>query len=79
MSENRSVSRLASMSAPNQPPPHMENAERLLAERGHTFGSVRVALGRSGVAIGFPERPMLHVSWWAFGALLVVLRILRRR
>ena len=79
ISENRSVSRLASMSAPNQRPQHIENAERLLAERGHTIGSVRIALGRSGVAIAFPETPMLHVSWWALGALLVVLRILKRR
>jgi len=77
--KSRSLTRLTPMSATSGPPPHIANAERLLAERGHTFGPVRVAVGRSGVAIGFPERPMLHVSWWALAALLVVLRILRRR
>jgi hypothetical protein len=67
------------MPAPSEPPPHIESAERFLKERGHTLGSVRVAVGRSGIALGFPENPMLHVSWWALGALLVVLRVLRRR
>ena len=67
------------MSALSESPPHIENAERLLAERGHTFGSVRVAVGRSGIAVGFPEKPLLHISWWALGALMVVLRVLRGR
>jgi hypothetical protein len=53
--------------------------ERLLKERGHTFGPVRVAFGRSGIAIGFPRDPMLHISWWAIAAFVVVAQLLRRR
>jgi hypothetical protein len=51
----------------------------MLAERGHSFGPVRVAMGRSGVAVGFPRDPMVHVSWWALAAIVVVTRLLRRR
>jgi hypothetical protein len=55
----------------------------LLAERGHDLGlaRIRVAAGRSGVAVGFPEDPMIHVSWWALSALVVLAgtRFLRRR
>ena len=52
--------------------------ERMLDERGHTFGRVRIAFARSGIAIGFPRDPMLHVSWWALVAVLVVVRLVRR-
>lgn len=55
----------------------------MLDERGHDFGHprVRVAVGRSGIAFGFPRDPMLHVSWWAFVALfaLVGIRFIFRR
>jgi hypothetical protein len=59
--------------------PRADAIERLLEERGHTFGPVRVAVGRSGIAIGFPRDPMVHVSWWAVAAFVVVARLLRRR
>jgi hypothetical protein len=52
--------------------------ERMLDERGHTFGRVRIAVARSGIAIGFPRDPMLHVSWWALAAAVVVVRLVRR-
>jgi hypothetical protein len=51
--------------------------ERVLEERGRSFGRVRVAVARSGIAIGFPRDPMLHVSWWALVALVVVVRLVR--
>ena len=51
----------------------------MLTERGHSFGPVRVAVGRSGVAVGFPRDPMVHVSWWAVVAIVVIARIFRRR
>ena len=55
------------------------NVERLLAEHGRTFGRVRIAVGRTGVALGFPKNPMLHVSWWVLAAVIVAVRLLRRR
>ena len=55
------------------------DVERLLAEQGHTFGRVRIAVGRTGVALGFPKDPMLHVSWWVLAAVIVAVRLLRRR
>lgn len=51
----------------------------MLDDRGLTFGPVRIALGRSGVAVGFPRDPMLHVSWWVLGAALLIVRLIRRR
>jgi hypothetical protein len=59
--------------------PRADAIECLLDERGHTFGPVRVAFGRSGIAIGFPRDPMVHVSWWVIAAFVVVARLLRRR
>ena len=52
----------------------LESVERLLEEQGHDLagGRVRVAAGSSGVAIGFPQRPMIHVSWWALAAVVAV-------
>ncbi|MBA3374425.1 MAG: hypothetical protein H0U00_01170 [Actinobacteria bacterium] len=55
------------------------DVEHLLAEQGRTFGRVRVAVGRTGVALGFPRDPMLHVSWWVLAAAIVAVRLLRRR
>jgi hypothetical protein len=59
--------------------PRADNIERLLDERGLAFGPVRIAVGRSGVAVGFPRDPMVHISWWALAAVIVVARLLRRR
>jgi hypothetical protein len=58
----------------------LEHAAHLLATRGHDlgFGRARVAVGRSGVAVGFPTDPMVHVSWWVVG-LIVVAGAWRRR
>ena len=61
----------------------MSEVERLLAERGRElrFAPVRVAVGRSGIAVGFPKDPMLHVSWWAmlgFALAVRVARLIRR-
>jgi len=58
--------------------PRGENVARLLEEQGRTFGRVRIAVARSGIAIGFPRDPMLHVSWWALLAAVVVVRLVRR-
>jgi hypothetical protein len=43
----------------------IEKVERMLAEHGHELrlAPIRVAVGRSGIAVGFPEDPMFHVSW----------------
>jgi hypothetical protein len=65
-------------------PSHVDDAERLLAERGRDLGfaRARVAVGRSGIALGFPKDPMLHVSWWVLSALGLVtgaLLVRRRR
>jgi hypothetical protein len=55
-------------------------AERLLDDRGRRIGAIRVAAGRSGVAVAFPRDPMLHVSWVALAAIsgLIVAIKLRR-
>ena len=58
----------------------LDQAERLLAERGFAIGPVRVAAGRSGFVLGFPRDPMLHVSWIAAAAvcgLIVAIRLRR--
>ena len=47
----------------------LEQGERLLSDRGRQLGPVRVAAGRSGVVLGFPRDPMLHVSWIALAAI----------
>ena len=51
----------------------------MLEERGVTLGPVRIAVARSGIAVGFPRDPMLHVSWWALAAVLVVVKLVRHR
>jgi hypothetical protein len=69
---------------PEQPTPRspqIENAQRLLAENGHDVGvfGMRVAAGRSGIAIGFPQDPMVHVSWVVLGGLAVLAVVARTR
>jgi hypothetical protein len=65
------------------PGERFDQVELLLAERGHDLasGRIRVAAGRSGVAAGFPTRPLIHVSWWALApvVLFAVIRRNRRR
>jgi hypothetical protein len=58
----------------------IDQAARLLDERGRELGRVRVAAGRSGVVVAFPRDPMLHVSWLALAAVTgLVLAIKLRR
>jgi hypothetical protein len=68
-----------------QPAPRssqLENAERLLAESGHDLGlfRTRVAAGRTGIVVGFPQDPMLHISWAVLAGLaaLAVVSLSRR-
>jgi hypothetical protein len=60
-----------------------DEIERLLDERGWNLGAgrARIALGRSGIAVGFPRDPMIHVSWWILAGVvaLLLLRSSRRR
>jgi hypothetical protein len=59
--------------SPAKPEPtRIEKVERMLTEHGHElrFTPIRVAVGRSGIAVGFPEDPMFHVSWWVLLALV---------
>jgi hypothetical protein len=58
----------------------LARAERLLDDRGRRIGAIRVAAGRSGVAVAFSRDPMLHVSWVALAAIsgLIVAIKLRR-
>ena len=58
---------------------HVDNAQRMLDASGVNVGPVRVAAGRSGVAVGFSQNALIHVSWWALAAALAVFRLLRRR
>ena len=58
----------------------LDGIERLLAERGRDLGvlPVRVAAGRSGIAVGFPREPLIHVSWWALLPLALLTRAVVR-
>jgi MYXO-CTERM domain-containing protein len=58
----------------------LEHVESLLADQGHDLagGRVRVAVGRSGVAIGFPQLPLIHVSWWALAGVALAVGVRRR-
>jgi hypothetical protein len=58
-----------------------DHVERLLDERGNDLGiaGARVAAGRSGLALGFPRDPMVHVSWWALSAAVLGRWLWRRR
>jgi hypothetical protein len=62
-------------------PPVFDHAERLLAERGRDLasGRIRVAAGRTGVVLGFPRRPLIHVSWFVVAGLALFLAIRRTR
>ena len=57
-----------------------DDIDELLARRGRDVagGRARVAAGKTGIAIGFPEKPVLHVSWGALAG-IAVLRAVRRR
>jgi hypothetical protein len=57
-----------------------DDIESLLTERGHDLasGRIRVAAGRSGVAVGFPQKPLIHISWWAFAGIVLVVGVKRR-
>jgi hypothetical protein len=57
-----------------------DDMERLLDEQSHSFasGRIRIAAGDSGVTIGFPRRPMIHLSWWALAGIVAVLCVRRR-
>ena len=57
-----------------------DDVERLLDDQGHSFasGRIRIAAGESGVAIGFPRRPMIHLSWWALAGIVAVVCVRRR-
>jgi hypothetical protein len=57
----------------------LEHAEQLLAERGRDVGRVRVAAGRSGVVVGFPTTPMIHISWLVLAAVPAIWLWRRRR
>jgi hypothetical protein len=59
----------------------LANADRLLAECGHDFGlfRMRVAAGRSGIVVGFPRDPMLHISWAVLAGLATLVVVLRAR
>lgn len=58
---------------------HADSAQRMLDAKGVSVGPVRVAVGRTGVALGFSDSALIHVSWWAIAAALVVIRLLHRR
>jgi hypothetical protein len=65
-------------------PSRVDDVERLLDEKGRDVGlaGARVAVGRSGIALGFPKDPMLHISWWVLPGLVLVtgaLLVRRRR
>jgi hypothetical protein len=57
----------------------LEQVERLLNDRGRRVGPVRVAAGRSGIAVAFPRDPMLHVSWAALAAITGLLAVIKVR
>jgi hypothetical protein len=56
-----------------------DELEQTLAARGRDIGRMRVAAARSGIVVGFPTDPLLHVSWWAFAGAGVLAVVLRRR
>jgi len=60
-----------------------DDIDRMLVERGRDvgFAGLRVATGRTGVALGFPDDPVMHVSWGVLCAAVVLggALLLRRR
>ena len=62
-------------------PDHEEIAHSLDTARPLLGGRVRVSAARSGVAVGFPRDPFVHLSWFALalaGAVALTLRRGRR-
>jgi hypothetical protein len=68
------------MASPETEAARFDDIEALLAERGYELasGRIRVAAGRSGVALGFPQRPLIHVSWWAVAGIVLLVGVRRR-
>ena len=58
---------------------HVDNAQRMLDASGVNVGPIRLAVGRTGVAFGFSENALIHISWLALAAAFVMFRLLRRR
>ena len=51
-------------------------------DSGRRIGPIRAAAGRSGVALGFPRDPLLHISWIALaltGAMVIAIKLRRSR
>jgi MYXO-CTERM domain-containing protein len=56
-----------------------DELEHVLAARGRDVGRMRVAAARSGIVVGFPKDPLIHVSWWVLAAAGVLAAVRRRR
>jgi hypothetical protein len=54
-----------------------DELEHALAARGRDLGRMRVATVRSGIVVGFPRDPMIHISWLVVAG-LGALAVLRR-
>ena len=61
-------------------PARIDAIEGLLADKGRDigFGGARVAVGRSGIAVGLPNASIIHVSWLALSAVAIVIVLVRR-
>jgi hypothetical protein len=72
---------MESESAAPSSPSRFDAIDDLLGERGFELGGtgLRVAAGRSGVAVRFGTDPTVHVSWWALCALAFGWLVGRRR
>jgi hemoglobin len=64
--------------APAQDSGRLDQEERPLNDRGRRVGRVRVAAGRSGIAVAFPDDPM-HVSWAALTAIVGIVAAIKVR
>src|SRR5207247_1247926 len=79
---SRSGTAMESERASSAASPHVERAQRMLARGGHDvpfLRPMRLAAGTSGVAVGFPRDPMVHLSWWALAGGAVLLALVRVR
>jgi hypothetical protein len=65
---------------PRPPPARLDAIEGLLAEKGRDIGvgGARVAVGRSGIAVGLPNDSIIHLSWLALSAVAFVVVVVRR-
>jgi hypothetical protein len=74
------VERLSASERPHAAESRTDKVEEMLAEHGHepTFAPIRVAFGKSGIAVGFPKDPVIHVSWWLLLALATIVGTRRR-